>query len=328
MRQIKFYFLAAIVIFFVESINGQEETDSLNLLKVELEKTKKDLKLLQESTKEGEKVHIDFVGTGNLQGSIAEADDVQGSAGLGVIYERFFGLKKPIVRSFDIEAFINVASTVDTLKATLNDDNEVTNQRLFGAYIINPISAKQSIYVNSNVYFNPDGDKLFNKIAKYISGLNFRLISSNALWQLEDNTEKNLGVLAFRYGVFHEFLPDNKIRDRDGKRKYSVFLGFNLTHRSIVGDLSSETNNDLRSSFLGTTDFEFSGIEPNFGFRLNNIIAEFTMPSLGGSKRTDIEGLTDTQFLFSIRFVGGFSLKFDPDQKENKDDTPTPEIEK
>ncbi|WP_419211113.1 hypothetical protein ACNR9Q_10200 [Maribacter sp. X9] len=320
MKQIKFYCFITLLLFLTKSSFGQEEKDSIAILKSKLERTQKEFNLLQESTSPEEKIHLDFVGTGNLQASIADADEVQGSAGLGVIYERFFGLKKPLFRSYDIEAFINVASTVDTLKATLNDESQVTNQRLFGAYIINPISTKQSIYVNSNVYFNPDGKMLFNKIAKFISGVNLRLISSNALWQFDNNTNKNLGVLAFRYGVFHEFLPDDKIRDRDGKRKYSVFLGFNLTHRGIVGDLSSETNDDLRNSFLGTTDFEFSGIEPNFGFRLNNIIAEFTMPSLGGSRKSDIEGLTDTQFLFSIRFVGGFSLKFDADEAK-KDDT-------
>jgi hypothetical protein len=48
---------------------GQEEKDSVAILKAQLEKSKKDLKLFQESTSKDEKIHIDFVGTGNLQGS-------------------------------------------------------------------------------------------------------------------------------------------------------------------------------------------------------------------------------------------------------------------
>ncbi|PXX29718.1 hypothetical protein [Arenibacter sp. ARW7G5Y1] len=287
----------------------------------------------QQSTKQTslggkEKVHIDFVGTGNLQSSLAQGDEIQGSAGLGVIYERFRGdsLKYnnellPIkgIKSFEMEAIINVASTVDTLSVNF-ENGQITNQRDFGSYVLNPFSSKQSLFINSNVYFNPDGDYWLNKIAKYLSGLNFRVTASNGVWSDPEIGNVNLGVIAYRFGIFHEFLPDDYIRTDEKKSKYSVFLGLNMGYRGIFGDVTSDANDEIRTSILGSDRTDFSGIELNFGFRLDNIRAEFQMPFLYGSDRKSISGLTDTQFLFTIRFVGGFSLKIDPDKKTENND--------
>ncbi|MEM9887425.1 MAG: hypothetical protein AAF849_16135 [Bacteroidota bacterium] len=362
---------------------------------------------------------IDFVGTANLQANLNEAtDEVQGAAGLGVIFERYFLSKskeekttfeiqkkdieilrrehklkgilkrknkkiyktekrieavqqrlasenndpgllqkqtqlkernknflelqkklrkeqalvtekaktividkkfKRFFESLDMEAYINVASSVDSLEAQteinpMNMDTVVINKRLFGNYVLNPISSRQSVFINSDVYFNPE--LLWVKggwITKWISGANFRINASNTLWSLpvDDDRSRFAGALNLRFGLFHEFLPNNKIRDKENRRKYSVRLGLNYTFRELAGDISSPSNNSIRDQFLGTTDTSFSGLEPSFGFRLNNIIAEFSMPMIGGSSMGDIDGLTDTQFLFSIRFVGGFSIKID-----------------
>ncbi len=317
----------------------------------------------QVSTTAEEKIHIDFVGTGNLQGSLSNGESIDGSAGLGVIYERFRGdekkykakywrvkkrvldvkdedkdgdttdfiikrfkewkeaHKRPIigVKSFEIEAAINVASSLDTISAVFNDDMRLTNRREFGFFVLNPITTDQSLYLNTNVYLNPDGNHWLNKVARIISGFNGRVIASNTVWNVGDNENVNLGVLGYRFGVFHEFLPDNKIRDEDKKSKYSVFIGFNIGYRGIFGDIVSDENDELRTSILGSDRTDFSGIEPNFGFRLQNIRAEFQMPFLFGSDKQSISGLTDTQFLFTIRFVGGFGLKIDPD-KPSEDD--------
>ncbi|MDE3741176.1 hypothetical protein [Maribacter polysaccharolyticus] len=350
--------------------------------------------------------YIDFVGTANLQANLSEAtDEVQGSAGLGVIFERYFlnkseeqkelfyqdkelflklkkknNLERELKRlkvkiekigkkikiensssdlvdrqkeleeekkelekekitisnatknmtidknfkrffeSLDMEAYINVASSVDSLEAILDDGN-VSNTRLFGNYVLNPVSSKQSVFINSDVYFNPE--LLWVKggwITKWISGANFRINASNVLWNFADeevDKSRYAGAVNLRFGLFHEFLPNNKIRDVKNRRKYSVRLGLNYTFRELTGDISSPTNNLIRNQFLGTTDTSFSGIEPSFGFRLNNIIAEFSMPMIGGAGRNDVEGLTDTQFLFSIRFVGGFSIKLEDENSKN-----------
>ncbi|MEY8849003.1 hypothetical protein AB9K26_09315 [Psychroserpens sp. XS_ASV72] len=280
--------------------------------------------------------HIDFVGTANLQQNINEAnEDLQGSAGLGVIFERYFlkwtndedsdyrilkeGYENRLVESLDMEAYINVASSIDSLTAEV-DSGQVTNQRLFGSYLLNPVSTKQSIFINTNVFFNYYKPGWFTKI---VSGANVRVNASNMLWNINDGTNnisRYAGAISFRAGIFHEFLPNNKIRDEKNKRKYSVRLGLHYSSRHITGDISSKSNDLLREQILGTKNKNFSGFEPSFGFRLNNIIAEFTMPSIRGSSRSDIEGLTDTQFMFSIRFVGGFSLAINGNDSNNDED--------
>lgn len=147
----------------------------------------------------------------------------------------------------------------------------------------------------------------FATISSIVSGINIRVISSNNIWKYND-VIRNLGGLAFRSGIFHEFIPDNYRLTKEGRSKYSLFLGINYTFRKIVGDITSAKNEDLRTNILGSAQKEFHGFEMNFGFRLNNLRAEFQMPMLK-NRGLAIEGLTNTQFQFSIRFVGGFSLK-------------------
>nr|WP_297788845.1 hypothetical protein [uncultured Allomuricauda sp.] len=281
--------------------------------------------------------HIDFVGTANLQQNISEAsEEVQGSAGLGVIFERYFlerdedgyvktEYKNRFIESLDMEAYINVASSVDSLSAEMDEAGLIIDQRKFGTYILNPVSPKQSIFINANVFFNPELDWQKGKwVTELFSGANVRVNASNVLWNLNDgnsNISKYGGAISFRFGLFHEFLPNNKIRDDENKRKYSIRVGLNYSSRHITGDISSESNDGLREQFLGTVDKDFSGLEPTFGFRLNNIIAEFTMPMIGGASKSDIDGLTDTQFQFAIRFVGGFSLKVEGKKENNDEDS-------
>jgi hypothetical protein len=268
-----------------------------------------------------DQVYIDFVGTGDIQKSISEGGSINANTGLGIIFERVsYTVSDQIEKqsfpkwfqSFELEGLINIATTADTIFSTV-ENGILQNRRNFGAYILNPISAKQSLFINANLYFGyPEG---FGKVSKFLSGVNFRVISSNNTW-VYDQTNSNLGVLSFRSGIFHEFIPDNYRLDKTTYRsKYSLFLGFNYTFRGIYGDITSNKNEELRTQILGSSQTIFHGTEINFGFRLNNIRAEFQMPMLN-AKSGSIEGLTDTQFLFSIKFVGGFSLKLDEKTNE------------
>jgi hypothetical protein len=77
-----------------------------------------------------------------------------------------------------------------------------------------------------------------------------------------------------------------------------------------MGDLSAKEYESLRIDILGSKQTEFYGFELNFGFRLSNIRAEFQMSSLWQETGTlSIDGLTNTQFNYCIKFVGGFPLK-------------------
>lgn len=265
-------------------------------------------------------VFLDFVGNGDIQKSLSEGKEINANTGLGIVFERFNGFSRG-VQSMEFEAYINIFSTADTLKA-LYSNNQITNQRIFGNYILNPVSARQSVYLNTNIYFGypnsqdeedvrslKSGDfKRWGKLAFVISGINARFIASNNIWAINDDTAVNLGGRYLRIGIFHEIIPDNYRVNEFGRSRYSCFVGINYTNRGLYGDLSSSGNESLRKRLLGSDRTSYSGIEFNLGFRLNNIRAEFQMPILPEGK-SPIKGLTNTQFLFSIKFVGGFGLK-------------------
>ena len=266
-----------------------------------------------------DKIFIDFIGSGDIQKSMSEGKEINANTGIGIIFERTKWIKNDdlmimheIIQSFELEGTINIATTADTIISKMNN-NVLQNRRNFGTYVLNPISSKQSLYINSNIYFGypikKDLEKtFFAKIASVVSGVNMRVISSNNIWRYNES-DTNLGVLAIRAGVFHEFIPDNyRLSKEEGRSKYSLFLGMNYTYRGVFGDISSSKNDELRTNILGTSKTQFQGFEMNFGFRLNNLRAEFQMPMLKNNDET-IDGLTNTQFLFSIKFIGGFALK-------------------
>lgn len=271
----------------------------------------------QQAASTSSKIFIDFVGSGDIQQSVSNGTDYNANTGLGIIFERYnsFGTdisapNENLLQTLEIEAVFNIASTTDTIVASFDDEtNIMTNGRNFGNYILNPISAKQSLYLNSNVYFGFPNNFFGNYISPVISGLNFRVIASNNTWQLNDEVYE-LGVMAFRGGIFHEFLPDNYRLNTDGRSRYSLFLGANFTYRGIFGDIVA--NEDVRKAFLGNSRTDFKAIEFNFGFRLNNLRVEFQMPIF--KDKNNIQGLTGTQFLFTLKFIGGFGLKINPNQ--------------
>lgn len=271
----------------------------------------------QQAVSTESKIFIDFVGSGDIQQSVSNGSEYNANTGLGIIFERYnkYGdsnnvKNENLLQTLEIEAVFNIASTADTLVSTFYEDtNEVSNRRNFGNYILNPISAKQSLYLNSNIYFGYPESTFGHYISPILSGINIRVIASNNTWQFNDAVYE-LGVMAFRAGVFHEFLPDNYRLNDDGRSRYSLFLGTNFTYRGIFGDILA--NKTIRQEILGNERTDFKALEINFGFRLNNLRVEFQMPMF--RDKNNIEGLTGTQFLFTLKFIGGFGLKIDPNQ--------------
>lgn len=259
------------------------------------------------------KTFFDFVGTGDLQKAVSNGAPINANTGAGIIFERYRG-EGLLIQSLEIEASINIASTTDTVLGKyekINGVNTLTNSRDFGAFLLYPVTGKQSFYQNTLVYFGYPGK--FRPWAKVFSGFNIRFAASNSVWgyNLTGNTtdvsQINVGAFLLRAGLFHEFLPDGHRRNEDGRAKYSLFLGFNYSLRALVGDIGADKNRDLRKHFFGTDKTGFHGTEINMGFRLNNLRLEFAMPFLNKSQQ--IPGLTNGQFLFTIRFIGGFGLE-------------------
>ena len=264
-------------------------------------------------------IYIDFVGSGDIQKSLTDGAGLNGNTGMGVILERYNGTGK-IIQSLELESTINIATTADTIVALTNNAS-VVNKRDFGSYLLNPISRNQSLYLNSNIYFGYPQNTWISSVTSVISGVNFRLISSNNVWNY-NGSSYNLGALLFRAGIFHEFIPDNfrvvgEGEANVGRSIYSIFLGLNYSSRRMFGDLTFEENATVRNEVLGAQQLGYRGVELNFGFRLNNLRAEFQMPVLK-TKDKQVLGLTDTQFLFSIKFVGGFTLKLEDAAKKTQ----------
>jgi hypothetical protein len=329
--KLKFLFFSA-SIFLVLSVHAQTNyiipinTDK-PIKRIEIIKPFQRKKLGPEAIRVGpteNKVYIDFVGTGDIQKSVSEGKDINANTGLGIVFERYNKIDGHI-QSFELEGTINIATTADSINANVAS-GVVENQRSFGTYVINPVSARQSLFINSNVYFGYPEGTFFKKFANIVSGINFKLISSNNVWTY-NGVSKNLGVLSFRGGVFHEFVPDNYRLSAPGesdesRSKYSIQLGLAYSYRGIFGDVRAEKNKDFRRQILGSTQLNYSGFEATFGFKLNNIRADFQMPLLK-AKDGSVDGLTNTQFIFSIRFVGGFALKINSG-KERKSPTNSP----
>ena len=251
---------------------------------------------------------VHFVGNGDIQvGYQSAKKEIEANTGLGILFWRVWEKNW----EFQLDAKINVASTVDTIMLQ-ETNNIIADNRLYGRSILTPGFARQSTYVQALWYHRKpiDGKGLFY----YISGLEIRLVASNNVWGYYNTAnnvrnEKIIDVsnLGLRVGVFHEFLPDGD-RLKGGT---SIRFGINAIARGIQGDLGRKTPDirELRRKLLGATNTVFAGFEPSLSFRLKNIRAEASLPYLFADSSQTIPGLTGAQFITSIGFVGGFPIR-------------------
>ena len=247
---------------------------------------------------------VEFVGNGNLQNAYANGDAIEANTGLGVIFERTLN-KNKIIKSIYFDLSINVASTSDTIFSVLSD-NIITNARDFGEYLLLPRNSSQAFNFSSRAYF---GDKDWfgiKGITRIIDGFNFDVIRSNSIWKVDDMSVNLNGSLT-RVGLFHDFIPDHDRTDQ----KFAIIVGLNYSWRGIDGDISFDSQKELREKILKASDTNFKGFEYNLTVRLNNLKAEIMIPNLKGKNKGDIDGLTGTQFFTSITFIGGFPLRLE-----------------
>lgn len=262
--------------------------------------------------------NISFVGNGDIQKSLSENADIQANTGLGVVFFRLWEdssdrKRSLLVQSIQFDFVVNVASTSDTIVGNYNN-NILRNQRDFGSYILNPINSRQatyfdfSAYTNNNIPWGKEGK--FNFFRNVLSGVNVRFIASNSVWQGQ-TASVNLAGFMFRAGIFHDFIPDH-VRIR---KDYSATIGVSYTYRGILGDIRSSQYEDFRKQMIVSDRVRYNGYELNLALKLRNIRAEVQIPALN-YKNAEVIGLTGTQFITSIRFVGGFPLKMDGDRND------------
>lgn len=247
---------------------------------------------------------INFYGTGNIQKSLGNGEQIPASTGIGVNYQQWYpetGLLYNIINKLEVDALINVASNVDTVVATYDGSNRITNASSFGNSILTPLASGQAVKIGLKLNFNRDF------LGETISGVKVRYTGANRNWQETDSTAAIQSTAsAFRIGVFHEFLkPDLLLND------LSINFGVYLAYNSIKGDLSMESNKNFMKQILNTNRNTFIGPEVELEIRLKNLRAQFAYSWL--QPGSDVPGLTDGRLITTISFVGGFGLKLDRD---------------
>lgn len=264
-----------------------------------------------------EKTVLSFFGSGDIQKSLNQGSKPEANTGLGVLFFRQFDGNSHMkigFQSIEFDFTVNVASTADTIVAK-STNSIIANKRDFGSYILNPTNSKQATYFNFMSYFNPnmpDNILQLKDLFQVVDGIQVRFIGSNSVWSVNDTTNINLAGFLFRVGVFHDFIPDNIRKEKD----YSITIGANYSYRGILGDIRFDNYKLYREQLLGTGKKRFHGFEANASIRLKNFRAEIQIPVFNG-KRDQVAGLTNTQFVTSIRFVGGFPIEVGSKGKNN-----------
>ncbi len=254
---------------------------------------------------------FNFVGGGDLN-SIAQGDDqmTAGNISVGLYMLREFQQTR-FIRDIEIDFAINVSTTTDEFS--------FDNPRSFGNYILNPINTRQSARLDFYSLFKPayqKDDPSKEKLQSIlIDGGFMRFYGSNSTWN-NDGQFVSATALHFKVGIFHDFLPDDIGRSTNS----SVMLGLAYGLRAITGDIRANDRQILQD-IINTSKGTYWGLDVVFGVKFNNIRAEFIIPFVGKGGETSVPGLTDTQFITQIRFVGGFPLAIDRNQNISNDNT-------
>jgi hypothetical protein len=243
---------------------------------------------------------LTFVGSGDLQQALIGGSGFSANTGLGLILLRNWGKEFPL-HMLELDLNVNIASSSDTMGWNIARPIR-ENQYPLGSFLLNPRSAGQSANFNMDAYF---GEAIRKKTAKLISGLHCQLNTSNNLLRVGKEKLRFSG-LAFDVGIFHEFVP----MDIRVERGYSITLGISYAYRGLLGELSAPGSEVFRDNFLQIPRSHFHGLNFTFGFRLQNVRAMVQIPLFPAGDH-ELPGLTSSQLLTGIGFVGGFPISID-----------------
>lgn len=278
---------------------------------------------LEDSLRSDGITEIYFVGTGDLQFGLTDRTaankGIPANTGLGVLFWRIWRGG----RELQLDAKINIASTVDTVFAQTTATGVITNNRLFGRYALVPAGSGQATQLNALLYFprpamrfgEYDSLTYPKKLGRFVSGMDINAAASNQVWTAMTPAvagaaptmrSVNVSTLAWRLGFFHDFMPQELGRQKG----YAIRFGLNVISRSLQGDIGLHTDpmEAMRRDFLGASNTTFWGGELLLALRLKNIRAEASLPYIFRRNNETIPGMTGGQFITSISFVGGFPL--------------------
>lgn len=252
---------------------------------------------------------IQFVGNANIQPSLTGGSTIPANSGVGVIYKETLSEAYKWLYSIEMQVAVNIASTVDTVKAQYDDKGQIINRSDFGNSLLLPLNSGQAFSFCARMYFTQydryrgrilDADGYPLAWLGVISGLYLNAEGSNRNWS-NDTTSIKASQLSLQLGFFHEFIkPANRAN-------YSITLGLGYSGRWLAGDITEHVYDDLRMRLTGSPRRAFGGAEVIVGLRLKDIKAEFHIPFL--STKNPIPGLSGTQPSTLLGFTGGFSLQ-------------------
>ncbi len=244
-------------------------------------------------------ISLSFVGSGNFEAAFLEGTKTGSNAGLGMIFFRKWS-KNKLLQDINLDLYISVAGSSDTLHSHW-EDKKLVNRKDFGQYLLQPYNSKQAANFNLLLYLDKSNDRILTKV---IHGISAQFYASNTTATFQEE-KIDLTGLAIRLGLFHDFIPiPSQIRYRKG---YSIVVGVDYSFRGLFGDIIQDENTVFRHAILGTDRTHFHGSAFYFGFQLKNIRAEVRLP-IFGKRGGEVSGLTNTQFITSLRFVGGFPV--------------------
>ncbi|HWD90636.1 MAG TPA: putative Ig domain-containing protein [Mucilaginibacter sp.] len=267
---------------------------------------------------------IEFVGQGDIQQSLSSGAKIPANTGIGVIYRENSNSHYGILHNIEVEFSVNVASTVDTVKATKDASFNVSNKSAFGNSVLLPLNSGQAFSFGFTGYLTdkggPYGNYYRNDAAKplwgFLSGFKVNIAGSNRNWESDSTTTNpdkstttiptlvKASLLSTYVGVFYEFITPTA--DNNFGQNASVTLGAGYTGRWILGDVEQNAQTILRQRLLGSNVNSFNGVEFQLGLRFYNIKAEVHIPIL--FSKANIPGLTGVQPTTFIGFSGGFPI--------------------
>jgi hypothetical protein len=262
--------------------------------------TNKEVKKIKESDIiKQDSTSVEFVGNTEIQKAISSNTNIPANAGIGLRFTKKFGSPTSLLQidRLELDLSISIASTVDTIKAKVDNNNEITNVNAFGNSILLPLNSGQSVSLNFRTFMNKRNTR--NIVLGQNWGIQGSLSASNRVWEFSGKSQ-NVSTLALNLGLFSELIPTN-IMD-----KFSISGGIDLSSRWIFGNVGHKYAEDFRESIIETKKTFFCGLEPNITIRLRDIKAVASFPVL--FSKYDVPGLTKGQFVTMIRFTGGFPL--------------------
>lgn len=203
---------------------------------------------------------------GDIKTALTENSNIPANGSLGFTADYFRGG----IRKANIGFFFNIASTGNKLVANLDQNQNITNKKTYGNFLLIPNSVGRlgrSASINFAFYPIKPNTKLKNL------GTSGFINVAEAEWHLQNDSSLvilNSGAIYLQY----KLIPATSITGTKNSFEFAPFIGW--TFRSIGGDIRS--NPELRNKLIDTEKRFISGIEPGCLIAINGLRFTLSFP--------------------------------------------------